>query len=222
MKKVLLFSILFVVIGCYSAPNKIFIEPIAIPADAGSAFQSELVQIKNQIEVKTSYVEKAISAAQTVKSTFGCTSEPKEPNGVIKETPLPPPVAEPKPTPVPERWRLAVDTKLKPVTVQKSAILGVKTDWELKDGRMMFTKWKVKLNKAAIEKVKIGAKVRIFIDYCYYESNQLDKDGNVIFDIDWHPPMNPVKGKVGVSLFFQFNTPEIGSGVTYCSTVVRV
>ena len=85
----------------------------------------------------------------------------------------------------------------------------------------MFTKINVELNEEGLNKVKEGAKVRIFIDYCYYESGEIASDGTVVFNIDWHPPLAPVEGKVGMSLFMQTNTPEIGSGIQYTSMVVN-
>jgi hypothetical protein len=86
----------------------------------------------------------------------------------------------------------------------------------------MFTKLNVELNKEGLDKVKKGAKVRIFIDYCYYESDKIEKDGTISFNIKWHPPLTPVKGKIGVSLFMQTNTPEISSGIQYCSITIKI
>ena len=236
MKKYLLVAIVAFVVGCLSSSPKIIKDVINGTDSIRSSFESEISRIDNEIKlISQSYKVKAVveNKTETKESNisydskvieagsaeiFGCSPAPKKPEDTGKIQRLEPTISVlKKPViKVPAKASRIVSKSIRP------AIISVKADWELVDGRMMFTAWKVKLNKAGIDKVKIGAKVRIFIDYCYYEGDKIDKDGSVIVNLDWHPPLAPVKGKIGVSLFMQLNTPEIGSGIQYCSTIIKI
>ena len=94
----------------------------------------------------------------------------------------------------------------KPQIISKPAIISVK-----KEGNI----WKVTLNQIGKSLIKKGVRIRIFIDYCYYESEH----GSNMIKIDWHPPNI---NRVGVALFQQTDNPEIGSGKTFCSAILNI
>jgi len=239
MKKYLLVALMAFVIGCFSSSPKIIKDIINGSDSIKNSFESELVRIDNEIKsISQSYkvearmenkVETKVNETTIIDNpqvmearlgdTFGCTPKKSEQSKGEVTRKIEPLISVPQ--------KPVVQTPIVPVVKvtpksAKSAIISVKKEWSLVDGRMMFTKWNVKLNKTALDKVKLGAKVRIFIDYCYYESDKIEKDGTVSFNIEWHPPLAPTKGKIGVSLFMQLNTPEIGSGIQYCSTIIKI
>ena len=237
MKNYLLVAIVAFVIGCFSSSPRIIKDVITGSDSIKNSFESELVRIDNEIKsISQSYKVEAkmenkvetkvkettiIDNPQVMEArlgdTFGCTPKKSEESKgeIIRK--IGSPIQVPQKPVVVEKPKPKVTPKS-----AKPAIISVKNDWTLVDGRMMFTKWNVKLNKAGLDKVKKGAKVRIFIDYCYYESNKIEKDGTVSFNIEWHPPLAPTKGKIGVSLFMQLDTPEIGSGIQHCSIVIKI
>ena len=75
----------------------------------------------------------------------------------------------------------------------------------------------VKLNKQAANRIRKGAKVRVFIGNCYYEGTKVDKSGNVNIQVEWTPP-NP-SGKIGVQVWQP--TSQYGDGYSICSVVVK-
>ena len=232
MKKYLLVAVMAFVVGCLSSSPKIIKDIINGNDSIRSSVESELVRIKSEIKIISQFYEvkatseskteakiketSSIDEPQVIKAgfgdTFGCT--PKKP---LEETKK---IEKPEPSVVPTQ---VAPTPVVPVVkVAKPSIINVKSEATLVDGRLMMTKWNVKLNKEALDKVKKGAKVRIFIGYCYHESDKIESDGTVSFNIEWHPPLSRTEGKIGVSLFMQTNTPEIGSGIQYCSTVINI
>lgn len=56
------------------------------------------------------------------------------------------------------------------------------------------SEWEVNLNESAIKLIKSGAKVRLHVDYCWYEGKL--EDNRVIFKPDWHPG-----GRVSVGIW---------------------
>lgn len=98
----------------------------------------------------------------------------------------------------------------KPVKPPSPKILKVKSY----SGTMM-SSVSVTLDKRAASLVRKGASVRIFINYCCYESRDIDANGVVVVQMDWIPP-NP-SGKIGVAVFQPTNA--YGSGYNVCSTV---
>ena len=216
MKKYLVVAVLSFILGCFATSPRIAVDIINRADSVRDNIELQLSKIKSEIASVSLSYKTELSQNRTAKESnigdtpvmlagFGCKpTKPKEP-----EKPKPPEV-KPEPKPV----------ELTPA-VSKPKIISVRGEQNLVSGRMMFTKMKVELNKEGLDKVKKGAKVRIFIDYCYYESDKIESDGTVGFNIDWHPPLAPVKGKIGVSLFMQTNNPEIGSGIQYTSMVVN-
>jgi hypothetical protein len=232
MKKYFITLLLGFVIGCFASSPKVTTNVISTTESIKNRIELKVTEIKEEINMISQSYKPQTAAVKEVKiedvndqkiikagiGNFGCSPDKPEKVYIIK------------PMSVPQKSIEKAKPKSKVVkvkTVRKSrqskpAIISVKQDWSLVDGRMMFTTWKVKLNKAGLDKVKMGARVRIFIDYCYYESDEIQKDGTVTFNIAWHPPLAPTKGKIGVSLFLQLNVPEIGSGIQYCSTIIKV
>jgi len=231
MKKYLVISLLSFILGCFASSPKVAINIISTADFVKSSIELELSKLENEIKlISQSYkVEETTESKVEIKiketiivdnvqvieagfgDIFGCT-----PSKPVEE-----PKKEVKPS-VPQT-QVTPDLAVKVVPrVAKPNIVSVKNESTLVNGKMLLTKWNVKLNKEGLDKVKKGAKVRIFIGYCYYESGKIEKDGTVSFNIEWHPPLSRTEGKIGVSLFMQLNTPEIGSGIQYCSTVINI
>jgi hypothetical protein len=224
MKKMMITLIGLLIVGCFTVSEKTVKDFIVIR----DSIKNEIIQsadnVQNKIEAITQNYKNQINneTASIVTSSenmqvqeagigeiFGCTPSKPKP---METTEIKPSVQETPP--VPEK-PIVVEKPIDIKKIEKATIIDVKTSSSLVKGRVMITSWKVKLNKTSIDKVKKGAKVRIFIDYCYYESGKIEKDGTVSFDIGWHPP---IKGKVGVSLF----TPNNGSGIQHCSMLIRI
>jgi len=220
MKKIIVVLFGILLVSCFTVSEQTVKDMIVVRDSVKLEIEQKILQLQKQI-LSTANVYKEYESAKKdydniqvqtagVGEIFGCTpSKPTQPI-VVKPPEVTHPVAQTPPV---------IEEKPQVKKVEKPAIIDVKSSSKLVNGRMIMNSWKVKLNKLGIDKVKKGAKVRIFIDYCYYESGQLEKDGTVTFNINWHPP---VKGKIGVALFMQTNTPQIGSGVQYCSIVMNV
>jgi hypothetical protein len=217
MKKYLAVAVLSFILGCFWSSPKVVIDIVRGADSIKSNIETGMTKLEDEIKslsetykVEASKQAKVYENTQVMQAGFACTPEKPKP----KEEPKPEvvkPVEPAKPTPAPQ--------VVAPAAV-KPRIVSVKAEQNLVAGRMMITKMNIKLNKEALDKVKKGAKVRIFIDYCYYESDKIESDGTVGIYIGWHPPLKPVNGKVGVSLFMQTNNPEIGSGVQYTSIII--
>jgi hypothetical protein len=243
MKKYLAVALVSFIIGCFSSsPNLVKNFTDGVDTIRGSFVKSEISRIDKEISTIDSKIELILQSYKVedskesktetkIKETiivsnqqpleagfgniFGCTPSkpPEEIKKEVKIIPVEPPPSPPVPTVI-----FSPAAKI----IVKSAIISVKNQSTLVNGKIILNKWNVKLNKEGLNKVKKGAKVRIFIGYCYYESDKIEKDGTVSFNIEWHPPLNRAEGKIGVSLFMQTNTPDIGSGIQYCSTIIRV
>lgn len=229
MKKYLVIAVFSFILGCFASSPKLAIDIVRTADSIKTNIELELTRLEDEIKLISHFYKTEVSkeARIEIKSEklttdiqvmeaglgdiFGCSpTKPKEPKKL-----------EPQVTPTPP-MKVTPTQPVKVIAeVTKPKIISVKAVQNSVDGRMMFTKVNVKLNKQGLDKVKKGAKVRIFIDYCYYESDKIESDGTIGFDIGWHPPLKPVNGKVGVSLFMQTNNPEIGSGVQYASIIVN-
>jgi hypothetical protein len=231
MKKYLVVAMLSFILGCFASSPKVAMNIVSTAGSIKSNVELELTKLENEIKlISESYKVETIKAEiKNEKSTgsdikvmeaglgdiFGCTpSKPKEPKKPQMTPEQPVKVTPEQPVKVTSPAKATAE-------VVKPRIIGVRAVQNLVAGRMMLTKINVKLNKEGLNKVKKGARVRIFIDYCYYESGKIESDGTVGFDIGWHPPLKPVDGKVGISLFMQTNNPEIGSGIQYTSIIIN-